>query len=207
MKYKVSLLPEKNRKRIIGKKKAEKGKSVVNVFMLVLLGIMLITVICKVIADSKLTEIQAQNAQYEQKVSDLQKYRDINNSLQSKLKLIENVQVDEPSLYNFLAKIGNMKHPGISIENIEMLDWKTTRTCNITGSAISREAFNMYLEKLEKTDGVKSAVCTTYTMESSGNSTTASFAIAITCEGGAAPVTTAAQSTETTAADDELAVE
>ncbi len=207
MKYKVSLLPEKNRKRIIGKKKAEKGKGIVNVVMLVLLGIMLITVVCKVVADAKLTEIQAKNTQYEQKVSALQQYRDINNSLQSKLKLIENIQIDEPSLYNFLAKLGNVKRPGISIENIEMLDWKTVRTCNITGSAISREAFNMYLEKLEGLESVKSAVCTTYTMESSGNSTTATFVIAITCDGGAAPVTTTAESAETTEADDELAVE
>ncbi len=74
MKYRVSLLPEKNRKRIIGKKKAEKGRSVVNVVILVLLATVLITLICKVIADSQLAKVQSKNTEYEQRVSALQQY-------------------------------------------------------------------------------------------------------------------------------------
>ncbi len=66
MKYKVSLLPEKNRKRILGKKKAEKGRSIANVAILILLAITLITLVCKFVADSKLSKIQAKNAEYEQ---------------------------------------------------------------------------------------------------------------------------------------------
>ncbi len=203
MKYKVSLLPEKNRKRILGKKKAEKGKGIVNVVLLMLLAVTLITLLCKGYADSKLAKIQAKNSEYEQKVSALQQYRDINNSLQAKLTLIENVQVNEPSLYNFVALLGNVSRPGISVENIEMLDWKTSRICNIIGKADSREAFNVYLEKLKNIEGVKSADCTSYIIEVVEGKPQATFAIAIACDGGAAPITTAPA--ETTSAETEAA--
>ncbi len=203
MKYKVSLLPEKNRKRIIGKKKAEKGRGIANVALLILLGVALISLVCKVVADGQLSEIQRKNAEYEQKVSSLQQYRDINNTLQAKLTLIENVQINEPSLYNFVTRLGNVSRPGISVTNIEMLDWKTSRICNVTGSATSREAFNVYLEKLTKLDGVQSATCTSYVVEVAEGEAVATFSVSIACEGGAVPITTAAPDTTaaTTAAE------
>ncbi len=203
MKYKVSLLPERNRKRILGKKKAEKGRGIANVAILVLLAGVLISLICKFVADSQLTEIQNKNNEYEVKVSALQQYRDINNTLQSKISLIENIQIDEPSLYNFVTLLGNIERPGISVKSIEMLDWKTSRVCTVTGSADSRKAYNLYLEKIQEIEGVGSA-SGTYTPEVVEGQSVATFTISITCTGGAAPITTAAPETsaeETTAAE------
>ena len=53
MKYKVSLLPVKNKKRIIGKKKAEKAKSVSLVILLLLLANVFILLICNTVAENK----------------------------------------------------------------------------------------------------------------------------------------------------------
>ena len=107
MKYKVSLLPEKNRKRILGKKKAEKGRGIANIVMLVLLATLFIVVMGKVVADNKLKEIESMNTKYEQQINALNQYREINNTLQNKINLIEAIQVNEPSLYNFVARLGN----------------------------------------------------------------------------------------------------
>ncbi len=202
MKYKVSLLPEKNRKRIIGKKKAQKGRGIANVVILVLLAVAFIALICKGVADTQLRKIQAKNNEYAQKVVALQQYRDINNTLQSKLSLIESIQINEPSLCNFVTTLGNVERPGISITNIEMLDWKTSRVCNITGSADSREAFNLYLEKLEKIENVSAVSCTSYMIEVLEGEPTATFAVTITCGGGSTFVAPAEDTTaaETTAA-------
>ncbi len=199
MKYRVSLLPEKNRKRIIGKKKAEKGRGIANVFLLVLLGALFITIIGKGVADAKLKELQEKNAECEQKVSALQHYRDINTALQNKLKLIEDIQVDEPSLYNFVTRLGNASRPGISISTLDCVDWKVSRICNITGKAVSRDAFTTYFESLKELKGVSNVQCTSYTTQLVDGELKADFAITITCSGGAvapAPVTEAA--TETT---------
>lgn len=207
MKYKVSLLPEKNRKRIIGKKKAEKGRGVINIVMLTLLAAVLITVVCKVYADRKLAEIEAMGAKYEQQVNALQQYRDINNTLQSKLNLIENIQIDEPSLCNFMAMLGNIDNPGITVTSINCTDWKTSRLCTLTGKAISRDAFTAYLDSVAAIEGVTSATCTSYTVTITEGEAAADFSVSITCEGGAAPIveeTTAAETTteETTEAKD-----
>ena len=200
MKYKVSLLPERNRKRIIGKKKAEKGRSVANVVLLVLLGAVLITLLGKLYADNKLTEIQAQNQKYSQQVSALQKYRDINNSLQAKVKLIDDIQVEEPSLYNFMARLGNAVHPGISVDKMDCLDWKTTRTCTLNGTAISRDAFTEYFNTLSSIKGVSSVTCTSYTMVVNNGKAEANFSITLSCEGGAAPIVAETTSETTTEA-------
>ncbi len=199
MKYRVSLLPEKNRKRLVGKKKAEKGRSVANVVLLMVLAAVLISLIGKVYADSKLEEIRCMNAEYEQKVAQLQQYREINNTLQNKINLIENIQVDEPQLYNFIATLGNTKHPGVSITNISCVDWKTSRVCTLTGTAISREAFVIYLEKLQAIENVKSATSTAYTVTLTDGKPTATFSITVTCSGGSAVITQAP--TETTTAE------
>lgn len=201
MKYKVSLLPEKNRKRIIGKKKAEKGRGIANIVMLVLLAAVFITVVGKIYADSKLSEIEAKNAQYEQQVAALQQYRDINNTLQAKIKLIGDIQVDEPSLYNFVAKLGNVDNPGISVTKIDCVDWKTSRVCTLTGTAISRDAFTSYLESVSEIKGVSNATCTSYTVTVVEGSAQATFSIAITCEGGAAPIVTETATEATTEAE------
>lgn len=201
MKYKVSLLPEKNRKRIIGKKKAEKGRGIANIAMLVLLAAVLIALLGKVYADSKLTEIQAKNAEYEQKVSALQQYRDINNTLQAKIQLIEDIQVNEPQLYNFVAKLGNVVRPGISVTNISCVDWKTSRVCTLTGTAISRDAFNAYLQAVTELEGVKNATCTSYTVAVTDGEAVATFSITITCEGGSVPVVAETTTEATTAAE------
>ena len=199
MKYKVSLLPERNRKRIIGKKKAEKGRGVANVVMLVLLAALLITVIGKIYADSKLSEIQAENQKYAQQVSALQKYRDINTNLQAKVKLIEDIQIEEPSLYNFIARLGNVVHPGITVDKVDCVEWKTARTCTVSGVAISRDAFTEYFNTVSAIKGVQSVTCTSYTMSVNNGEAQALFVITLSCEGGAAPIiaeTTTAATTE-----------
>lgn len=195
MKYKVSLLPEKNRKRVVGKKKAEKGRGVINVIMLVLLAAVLIAVLGKVYADSRLAQIQSMNAEYEHKVSQLQQYREINNTLQNKIKLIEDIQVDEPQLYNFVTTLGNVVHPGISVTNISCVDWKTSRVCTITGTATSRAAFVTYLETLQGIENVTSATQTTYTTTITAGESVATFTIAVTCSGGSAVVVPTTEAT------------
>ena len=205
MKYKVSLLPEKNRKRIIGKRKAEKGRGIANVVMLVLLAVAFIAICGKIYADSKLEKIQAMNAEYEQKVTALQEYRNINTALNNKIQLIEKIQVNEPALYNFLASFSNVDHAGVSVTNISCVDWKTSRICTITGTATSRDAFNVYLNKLNEIEGVKNVACTSYTVTVvNGGEMEAQFSVTITCEGGVAvvvPETTTAATEETTLAE------
>ena len=200
MKYRVSLLPEKNRKRIVGKKKAEKGRGIANVVLLVLLAAILISILGKVYADARLNEIVSMNLACEQKVSQLQQYREINNTLQNKIKLIENIQVNEPQLYNFMTKVGNVVHPGISVTNIACTDWRTSRICTITGTATSRAAFATYLEELKGIENVTSATCTSYTVSLTNGEAVATFSISITCSGGAAIVTQAPTETTTAAA-------
>ena len=99
MKYKVSLLPEKNRKRINSKKKAEKVKVLSLVALMMMFSLIIIVLCGKLVADKELREVKAMNAEYEQKVQGLQKYREINDTLQNKVQLIKNIQVKEPSLY------------------------------------------------------------------------------------------------------------
>ncbi len=200
MKYKVSLLPEKNRKRLLGKKKAVKAKGIAMIALLVLLANVLVLTLCFTFAQAQKSEIVALNAEYEQKVTALQKYRDINTTLQNKISLIKSIQVDEPSLYNFLAILGNIDHPGVSINTIDCTDWKTSRNCVITGNAQSRESFNVFMEKLEGNESFKSASCSSYVVTVVEGKPSAEFSVTITCDGGSAPVVTEATTAETTAA-------
>ncbi len=193
MKYKVSLLPEKNRKRILGKKKAVKAKSIALVILLVLLANVLVLTICFTFAQTQKSKIVALNNEYEQKVSALQKYRDINTNLQNKINLIKSIQVDEPSLYNFLAHLGNTDHTGITLNTIDCTDWKSSRNCNITGTAQSRELFNEFLKELEENKNFKSVSCTSYVVSVVEGKATAEFSITITCDGGSAPTTAPAE--------------
>lgn len=200
MKYKVSLLPEKNRKRIIGKKKAEKGRGIANVVMLVLLAVLFIVILGKVYADSKLSEIESKNAKYEQQINALNQYREINDTLQNKINLIEAIQVNEPSLYNFVARLGNVVHPGISVTKIDCVDWKTSRVCTLTGTAISRDAFTEYLDLVSAIKGVQSASCTSYTVTVVEGEAQATFSLTIACEGGSAVIPSTEATTEATTA-------
>ncbi len=200
MKYRVSLLPEKNRKRIVGKKKAEKGRGIANVAMLILLATVLLTILGRVYAESKLNEIKAMNAEYEQKVSQLQHYREINDTLQNKIKLVENIQVNEPQLYNFITTVGNVVHPGVSVNNITCTDWKSSRVCTITGTSTSRSAFVAYLQEIQSLENVTSASCVAYNVTLSNGEPVATFSISITCSGGSSMAVTEAPTEATTAA-------
>ncbi len=200
MKYKVSLLPEKNRKRILGKKKAVRAKSFATTILLVLLANVLILTLCFTFAQAQKSKIVSLNTEYEQKVSALQQYRDINTNLQNKIALIKSIQVEEPSLYNFLAILGNMEHPGVTFNTLDCTDWKSSRNCVISGNAQSRETFNIFMEKLEGNESISSVACTSYVVTVVEGKPSAEFSITITCSGGAAPITTEATTAETTAA-------
>ena len=202
MKYRVSLLPDRNRKRIIGKKKAEKAKSVALVILLVLLANVLILTLCFTFSQAQKAEIDALNNEYIEKASSLQKYRDINTNLQNKISLIKSIQVKEPSLYNFVAALANIEHPGITINTIDCADWKSARTCTISGTAQARSAFNEYLKALQAEKKLfKSVNCTSYTVTIVEGQSTAEFTISVNCDGGSS-VNTTAQSTESTTASE-----
>lgn len=199
MKYKVSLLPEKNRKRIIGKRKAEKGRSVANVIMLVLLATLFIALLGKTIADVKLQEAHDRNAPYEAEILALQEYENIDKALQNKLQLIESIQVQEPALYNFLASVSNVERAGISMKSFTCTDWKTSRTCAITGSAVSYDSLETFIENLKGIQGTTVNVTSLTQTVYNGSEVVYEFSISVTCSGGAAvPVETS--TTETTAA-------
>lgn len=190
MKYRVSLLPAKNRKRLIGKKKAEKAKSIALVILLVLLANVFILTVCFTVAQTEKNKIVAMNKEYEMKVASLKQYRDINTNLQNKIALIKSIQIDEPSLSNFLAILGNIDHPGVSVKDIDCSAWKSARICNITGTCTSRSAFKAYMAELEKQEGIASVSCSAYTVSIVEGETVANFAIAITCSGGSATAAT-----------------
>lgn len=205
MKYKVSLLPEKNRKRIIGKRKAEKGRGVANVFMLVLLAALFIALLGKTVADTKLKEAHEKNAPYESEILALQEVENVNNALNAKLQLIESIKVQEPALYNFIAKFANVENAGVTYTSVTCTEWKTTRSCVVTGKAVSYDSYKAFITALEEVEGVSSVVQTSLSpIIATGNDCSYEFSITIICSGGAAPITTApsttAASTETTAA-------
>ncbi len=197
MKYKVSLLPEQNRKRLDGRKKLEK----IQVFALVVLVILALFLVVvsgtRMYANNKLGEAQALDSEYAQKVAELEQYREINATLQQKVQLIEDIQVDEPSLVNFLAKVSNLKCPGISIDNIECTDWKTSRICVLTGTCDSREQYLALEKALGEMEDVTSASCVSYVHNIGGR---VDFTVSIACAGGATIITT---TEATTAAEGE----
>ena len=71
MKYKVSLLPEKNRKRLNSKKKAEKVKIISLIALCMMLVLLLVTVALKFYADSVLAEEREKNVHYDQMTNTL----------------------------------------------------------------------------------------------------------------------------------------
>lgn len=204
MKYKVSLLPEYNRKRLNGKKKLERIK-VYSLVVLVILAVFTFVVLGTYLyANEKLQEAQKLDNEYAQKVAELEQFREINATLQEKVNLIQSIQVDEPQLVNFLAKISNLKHPGVSITNIECTDWKVTRNCVLIGTCDNREQYLDFEKALGEIEGVTAVACVSYTA-GVGEGSLVQFTVNITCSGGAAPLTTeastAAGSADTTSAE------
>ncbi len=201
MKYKVSLLPERNRKRINSKKKAEKVKVVSLVALMIVFSLLLVVLASKFFVDKKLAEAKRANAEYEQKVEGLKQYREINNTLQAKVELIGKIQVEEPALYNFLALISNVEHTDVSVTSIDCVEWKTARICTLTGTVKSRVAYLEYIDKLNEIEGVESATSSSYVPTIVDGEATYDFTIVVKCTGGAAIIETEAstEAGETTA--------
>lgn len=202
MKYKVSLLPEQNRKRLIGKKKLEKIKLFSLVILVVLALFTFVVMFTSFIAEKKLAETRRLDNEFAQKVEELEQFREINATLQNKVQLIENIQVNEPQLVNFIGKISNINHPGVSVDSIECTDWKVTRNCVLMGTCDTREQYMAFEEALKGIEGVSAVACATYKQGATGS---VEFTINVTCSGGAAPfvTTTEAASDGTTSADGE----
>ncbi|MGN0526861.1 MAG: hypothetical protein ACI4IF_05450 [Acutalibacteraceae bacterium] len=182
MKYKVSLLPEINKKRLANNKKIEKIRSVALVALMMSFVFLVLVVATQAYANAKLKEITALNNEYKQKVEQLEQYRQINATLQSKIELIKSIQVDDPQICSFVAAISNLKSPGVSIDSIEFTDWKCSRTTLITGSCTTREEYLAYEEALNKISGVTAVACVGYNQGVGDVSTT--FMVNVTCEGG-----------------------
>lgn len=202
MKYRVSLLPEQSRKRLIGKKKLEKIKLYSLVVLIVLAVFTFVVMFTSLYADKKLAEARQLNKEYSDKVAELEQFRAINANLQNKVQLIESIQVNEPQLVNFIAEVSNLKHPGISIDSIECSDWKVTRNCVLAGTCDNREQYLAFEEALKGIEGVSAVACASYTQ---GATDGVQFTINVTCTGGAAPFTTTTEpaSGSTTSADGE----
>lgn len=187
MKYKVSLLPAQNRKRLEGRKKLEKIQ-IFALAVLVILAVFLMVVSgTRMYANKKLKEAQNLDREYAQKVAELEQFREINANLQEKVQLIQSIQVNEPMLVNFLGKIANLKCPGISITDIECTDWKTARNCVLTGTCDSREQYLEFEKVLKEIEGVSGVSCSSYVHNIGGF---VDFTVNVSCEGGAAIVTT-----------------
>lgn len=186
MKYKVSLLPEKNRKRLNSKKKAEKVKVISLIALCMVLVLLLVTAVLKFYADSVLAEEREKNVEYDQMIQELAEYRSVNQTLQQKVSLIQSIQVDEPALYNFVAAVSNINHPDVSIEALDCVDWKSARICTITGTVHSPEAFDLYLSDLRSIEGV-SATPVQFNAGLFDGVTTYQFVITVSCSGGKTP--------------------
>lgn len=197
MKYKVSLLPEQKRKRLINKKKLEKIKAFSLVVLIVLALFTFVVLFTSLYAEKKLAEVRQLDNEFAQKVAELEQFREINANLQNKVQLIESIQVEEPQLVNFVTKISNLKNPGISITSIECTDWKTTRNCVLVGTCDNRSQYLAFEEALKEVEGVSAVACESYT-QGVGEAAIVQFTVNVTCTGGAAVVETTVASTDTT---------
>ena len=185
MKYRVSLLPEQNRKRLNGKRKLEKIKLFSLVALVVLAVFTFVVMFTSLYADKKLAEARKLDNEYAHKVAELEQFREINANLQDKVKLIESIQIEEPQLVNFVAKIANLKTPGVSISSIECKDWKITRQCTLIGECDTREQYLAFEKSLQEIEGVSAVVCTAYE-QGVGDGPVVKFTVNLTCIGGVA---------------------
>ncbi len=201
MKYRVSLLPEYSKKRINNRKKIEKIQRFSLVVLVVLALFTFVVMSTNFYAQKKLAEINALNEECAQEVAELEQFREINANLQDKVKLIESIQIDEPQLVNFIAKVSNLKHPGISIATIDCSDWKVTRNCVLSGTCDNRAQYLAFEEAVKKIEGVSVVNCTSYTQSVDSG---VQFSVSITCTGGStiiAETTEAAEETTAAAAE------
>lgn len=187
MKYKVSLLPERNRKRLNSKKKAEKVKVIALIALCIVFSTLVLTMGLKFYADDILAEEKAKNSEYDSMVQSLAEYRAINQQLQEKVNLINSIQVDEPSLYNFVASLSNIKHTDISVDAIDCQDWKASRSCVISGTFHSMDAFDLYKAEIEKIEGVSSVMCNQLSTGIVDGVMNYQFVLFVSCSGGKAP--------------------
>ena len=204
MKYKVSLLPESYKKQLNGKKKAEQIKSAA-LFVLVILFVLFILVfVSKLISEKKLDEAKRLDNEYQQKVEALAKYRDINAELQAKVKLIDDIKVKEPMLYNFVVDLGNIEHPGVSVKEIVCDDWKFTRQCVVSGSVDTREEFLAYVEQVKALNGVLGVDENDYISSGNSKAGLSEFIITVKVEGSMEmPTATDASFAPTTIIDED----
>ncbi|MBQ3889290.1 MAG: hypothetical protein II738_06050 [Clostridia bacterium] len=189
MKYKVSLLPELQRKRLDGKKKSEKIQVYALVAMLLLLAVLLIVIFSNFYAQRKLSSIQAENARYEQEIAELQQYRDLDAELQNKKQLINSIIIREPEMTNFIASLSNMKHTGISFTSIDCTDWQTSRICTLSGTAVSRDAYLGFEKALASVSGVTGVSNSSYVSGAGTENGLAEFTVVIDCADGSVAAT------------------
>lgn len=184
MKYKVSLLPDINRKRLNGKKKSEQIQVYALSIMLVLLAALVLVVGARFFAQSKLEKIRALDEVCKQEVSELEQYREINATLKSKMELIESIQVQEPELSNFIAIISNMEHTGVSITSLDCADWKVERICVINGTCADRASYLKFEKALAAIEGVTGVTNVSYSNSVGSSDGLVQFTVNIACGGG-----------------------
>ena len=184
MKYKVSLLPEVNRKRLNGRKKSEKIQVYALVSMLILFAVLLLVIGSKFFAQNKLKKIRSLDERCKREVSELEQYREINAALEAKINLIESITVQEPELSNFIATICNIEHTGVSIMAIDCSDWKVERICIIEGTCSTRNDYLRFEETLAGIEGVTGVTNTGYTNGVGTTDGLVHFTVSISCGGG-----------------------
>lgn len=203
MKYRVSLLPESRKKQINARKMIAKIRAVSISVLAVLLAFAVVVVIVAVFTNSKLKEVQELDRECITEIEQLSSYRDIHAALQERVNLFDKIQVKEPQLYKFIYDWSKLDHPGVSIDSIECVNWKTDRLCTLTGTCDNRSQYLAYEEALRKIEGVTSVSCVNYTSNVGGSEEAlATFTISISISGGVPVVeTTVATTVPTTAAE------
>lgn len=203
MKYRVSLLPESRKKQINARNTISKIRAVSLSVLAVLVAFAVVVVIVGLYANSQLKEVKKLDQQCITEIEQLSSYRDIHAALQERINLFEKIQVKEPALYSFIYEWSKIDHPGVSVDTIECLNWKTDRLCTISGTCNTRSEYLAYEESLGKIKGVTSVSCVSYqTNVGAGEGVLATFTISVTVSGVTPAVveTTAPAVTEATTA-------
>lgn len=202
MKYKVSLLPESRKKQINARNTIAKIKAVSFSILAVLLAFAVVVVAVTLYANSKLKDVKELDQQCITEIEKLSSYRDIHAALQQRVALFEKIQVNEPLLYQFIYDWSKIDHPGVSVDTIDCVNWKTDRICTITGTCDSRSQYLDYEEALKKIEGVTSVSCVNYQSNvGAGEGALAAFTVSVSVSGGVQIVeTTAPAVTEATTA-------
>ena len=203
MKYRVSLLPESRKKQINARNTISKIRAVSLSVLAVLVAFAVVVVIVGLYANSQLKEVKKLDQQCITEIEQLSSYRDIHAALQERINLFLIFQVKEPALYSFIYEWSKIDHPGVSVDTIECLNWKTDRLCTISGTCNTRSEYLAYEESLGKIKGVTSVSCVSYqTNVGAGDGALATFTISVAVSGGTPAVveTTAPAVTEATTA-------